>query len=763
MAWPFQAALMPYSARRRFLFALTVFACASLATFSAKSSAQSPAKVDFARDVQPIFKQHCYGCHGSTQQMNGFRLDRRRDAMRGGTIPVIGPGASEASRLYLRLIGNQFGLQMPPTGPLAQEDVGVIKDWIDQGAPWPDELSGETPPAAIDPRATRLVDPLRRGDREALRRAVSADPAAVNLKASGGSTPLMYAALYGSAADVELLLKRGADPNTRNDAGAVALLWATDDEAKTALLLDHGADANAISDAGRTALMDAAGRAGNTAVVKLLLEHGANPSPKAARLNRDTSAIIEAVAVGDPSIVRLLLDHGADLSSSVSVALAFALKSECQECFELLVKRADRNALSRALLTACPPVADSRFIKTLLGHGADATIRDGLGRTVLLRTAASDALPVDAIAALVEGGADVNAKSPRGDSPLAFARQRGATPVVDALLKAGAEDEAAPPAAAVPVMDAPLRPAASPRDAVARSLPLLQRTDVSFLRKSGCVSCHHNSLTAMTVAAARRSGLPVDEEIARRQLRTIGDYVEGWRERILQGMGIPGDTDTAGYILLGLAAERYPRDDATDALARFVKKQQAATGQWRPTAYRPPIESSEFEVTAVSMRALQVYAPPANKVLYDEAVSRAAGWLARAVPASTEDRAFQLLGLHWSGAKRDAIQSAAGTLAREQRSDGGWAQIPSLSSDAYATGEALVALRESGAISVSDPVYTRGTRFLLSTQHADGSWLVKTRALPIQPHFESGFPHGPDQFVSAAATNWAALALALGF
>jgi hypothetical protein len=294
-------------------------------------------------------------------------------------------------------------------------------------------------------------------------------------------------------------------------------------------------------------------------------------------------------------------------------------------------------------------------------------------------------------------------------------------------------------------------------------LPLLQQTDVSFLRKSGCVSCHHNSLTAMTVAAVRRSGLPVDEDVARRQLRTIGDYIEGWRERVLQGMGIPGDADTVSYILLGLAAESYPRDEATDALARFVKKQQAPTGQWRINSYRPPIESSDFEVTAVSMRTLQVYAPKGKTVAYDQAVSRAAAWLARAVPASTEDRTFQLLGLHWSGAKRDAIQNAARTLAREQRSDGGWAQIPSLSSDAYATGQALVALRESGAFEASDPVYTRGVRFLLNTQRADGSWLVKTRALPIQPHFESGFPHGPDQFLSAAATNWATLALALAF
>src|SRR4029077_14115973 len=84
------------------------------------------AKVDFARDVQPIFKAHCIACHGPSQQMNRLRLDRRTDAMRGGTITVIGPGNPDGSRLYLRLIGNQYGLQMPPTGALTAEQIKII-------------------------------------------------------------------------------------------------------------------------------------------------------------------------------------------------------------------------------------------------------------------------------------------------------------------------------------------------------------------------------------------------------------------------------------------------------------------------------------------------------------------------------------------------------------------------------------------------------------------------------------------------------------
>jgi squalene cyclase len=213
------------------------------------------------------------------------------------------------------------------------------------------------------------------------------------------------------------------------------------------------------------------------------------------------------------------------------------------------------------------------------------------------------------------------------------------------------------------------------------------------------------------------------------------------------------------YILLGLAAEQHPPDPATDAMARFLKGQQRPEGHWLTLALRPPIEGSVIAATALSIRSLQHYAPAADRAAYRQSIDRGAAWLANATPHDTEDRAFLLLGLMWAGADRAAVQRAARPLLAEQRPDGGWAQLPSLGSDAYATGQALFALIESGAITAADPAFVRGVDFLLKTQLADGSWFVRTRAIPLQPHFEAGFPHGLDQFISAAATNWAALAL----
>ncbi|HKQ72823.1 MAG TPA: hypothetical protein VJ810_03780 [Blastocatellia bacterium] len=91
----------------------------------------------------------------------------------------------------------------------------------------------------------------------------------------------------------------------------------------------------------------------------------------------------------------------------------------------------------------------------------------------------------------------------------------------------------------------------------------------------------------------------------------------------------------------------------------------------------------------------------------------------------------------------------------------GWGQHPTLESDAYATGQALVALHQACGLPVTHPAYQRGVNYLLAGQAADGSWLVLSRSFPVQKYFESGFPYGHNQWISAAASSWATMALIL--
>ncbi len=111
---------------------------------AAQLSPAAQTQVDFARDIEPLFRTRCQGCHGAKQQMSGLRLDRGEDALRGGySGAVILPGKSEASRLIQMVSGAVEGRFMPPAGArLTPAEIGMLRAWIDQGAHWPASAAG---------------------------------------------------------------------------------------------------------------------------------------------------------------------------------------------------------------------------------------------------------------------------------------------------------------------------------------------------------------------------------------------------------------------------------------------------------------------------------------------------------------------------------------------------------------------------------------------------------------------------------------------
>ena len=653
---------------------------------------------------------------------------------------------------------------MPPTGPLRPEQIQTIKTWIDQGADWPDSLANEADLPPLNPKAVALVDALQAGDLQEFMKSVEQDPKLLNARGPEGSTPFMYAVLYTRVPTLERLLKLGADANKRNDANATALMWAATDLEKVRLLLAHGADVNARSSDMRTPLMVAARRPGNTAAVKVLLERGANSNPNTHPVT-ESSPLIEAAAAGDADSVELVLSHGAEVKNGAAEpALELGIDARCLKCATLLAaKGLSREDYSLAL----PNIAvlgDVNAVRLLLDHGANVNAVDPLGRTALMYAAASDLLPLDEVRLLVERGADVNAKDAHkqsGDSGLTvldIARLHGETPVVEQLIKYGAKGAA------------PGTPALKPRrentiqSAIQASLPLIQRADANFVPKAACVSCHNNSFAAMAVGATRRSGFQVDEKTAAQQVKANVFGLQKLRDNLHQGFFTPvGDffaPIVLSDILIGLDAEHYRPDLNTDAVAMFLKSRQSPDGQWMyPVAdARPPICSDYIVQTAVAMRALQLYAPKADKAAYDQAIQLAAAWLAKTQSTNNEDRIARVLGLAWAGKDKDATRTAVRELLATQRPDGGWSDLDSMESSAYTTGRSLFAL-QTAELPASDAAYQRAVKYLLNTQQEDGSWYVRTRAMALQPYFDAGFPHGFDQWISAAGTSWATLAL----
>jgi mono/diheme cytochrome c family protein len=131
----------------------------------AQTSVPTPAKVDFETQVQPLLAQKCYSCHGPRAQQSGLRLDRRQAALRGGDYgPVIIPGKSAESKLIRRIVNGDGGLPMPPTGPLSDEEIAILRNWIDQGADFRIEIQEEDPSKSIDPKITRFITTVRSND-----------------------------------------------------------------------------------------------------------------------------------------------------------------------------------------------------------------------------------------------------------------------------------------------------------------------------------------------------------------------------------------------------------------------------------------------------------------------------------------------------------------------------------------------------------------------------------------------------------------------
>ena len=202
-----------------------------------------------------------------------------------------------------------------------------------------------------------------------------------------------------------------------------------------------------------------------------------------------------------------------------------------------------------------------------------------------------------------------------------------------------------------------------------------------------------------------------------------------------------------------------PSTANSDAIVRGLASRQSADGSWPIGAdIRPPLTGSAVTGTAMSIHGLRQYAPEGRRDEMDERVARAVAFLRRTSPRDTQEQSFKLLGLVWAAVSDTEIAKEKAALEALQRPDGGWAQMASMASDAYATGQALYALHAAG-VKAGDDSYRKGADYLLRTQLEDGTWFVKTRAFGFQPYFETGFPHGRSQFISTVATSWAAIAL----
>jgi hypothetical protein len=299
------------------------------------------------------------------------------------------------------------------------------------------------------------------------------------------------------------------------------------------------------------------------------------------------------------------------------------------------------------------------------------------------------------------------------------------------------------------------------RAAVEKALPLLAKGAEGHITQRTCFACHNQTLPMLTFSVAKEKGLTAPAYDPQKQNKFIAAFLEQNRDNYRKGRGQGGQVDMAGYALLTLEWGNWKQDATTDAVVEYLLLFNKDLDHWRATANRPPSEASDFTANYVAIRGLRKWGRPADKERIDRRIDTVRAWLLKTKAKDTEDRVFRLLALKEAGVDEKVIKAAAQELIDSQRQDGGWRQIEKAESDAYATGSVLFALNKASGLATTDTVYRRGLTFLISSQSPDGSWLVQSRSRPFQTYFESGFPHGKNQFISMAASGWATAALVL--
>jgi len=304
------------------------------------------------------------------------------------------------------------------------------------------------------------------------------------------------------------------------------------------------------------------------------------------------------------------------------------------------------------------------------------------------------------------------------------------------------------------------------RKAVEKALPPIWDGLEGYNQVHNCFACHHHGTAMVAFGIARSRGYDIPEKRLQAQIDHVVEDLKLNQKHYEKGRGpgpppAGGETDNTGYQLLAFDAIGYQPNPWTDAMVTYTLGHQKSRAFWSTSARRVPTEASSFTVTALNIRGIQAYRTKLHAALADQRIVAARDWLLNTKPKDNEDRVFRLIGLHASKADTTDVKQAADELLKAQRDDGGWGQLDTMTADPYATATALYSLHTAGGMALDDVAFRKGLAYLLGTQDDDGTWFVKSRSRPFQKYFDSGFPHGKDQFISCAASGWATAVLAL--
>jgi hypothetical protein len=285
------------------------------------------------------------------------------------------------------------------------------------------------------------------------------------------------------------------------------------------------------------------------------------------------------------------------------------------------------------------------------------------------------------------------------------------------------------------------------RQAAQAGLEWLQSQSVAWQRTHRCFGCHVQGQVIRGLAAARANDYMVNEEAYQQLIQFTRD-----RQNSDGSYHNEGQVTATLFAAAGLTAvddlTHVREDDTVLKALRWLLPRQQPNGEFPIDNVRPPINQGSILTTANSAAAFARAAAETGDPRFRQAADCALQWIASAATVTTQDAALKIMALARLGspAQRRTAAALAQELVRDQAADGGWKELSTQSgSNAFATGQALCALRDAG-VDPGSPPFQRAARFLLAHQEPIGAWPRMNTAS------ESAFVH----------TMWAAICLAEG-
>jgi hypothetical protein len=305
---------------------------------------------------------------------------------------------------------------------------------------------------------------------------------------------------------------------------------------------------------------------------------------------------------------------------------------------------------------------------------------------------------------------------------------------------------------------------------VERAIGYLQTESAAWLNTRKCAACHHVPMPLWALSEADRQGYAIDRKfLADTAEDTLGSPEKMIASKLVNDPAAPPDPRPSGKgvnmgtAFMAVAARSLPvlekgQKQSLKLIADEIVKKQRDDGSWEffSNLRRPPINECQTTDAVWIILALQGEMGPDAPEAQRAALKKATVWRAGAkLSDNLQDKAFNLLLVIRAGKPRNEMQIVIDELLARQRPDGGWSQTPTMTSDAFATGQTLYVLSLAG-YTAERPAIKRAINFLVATQKTDGSWPMTSRSTP------DGRPGSAKLLtpITCAASSWATLGLA---